>query len=40
VDARIIGAGKPGPITQKLQAAFFDVVKGKDPKYQQWLTYI
>ncbi len=31
VDARIIGAGKPGPITQKLQAAFFDVVKGKDP---------
>ena len=31
VDGRIIGAGKPGPITQKLQATYFDVVKGKDP---------
>jgi branched-chain amino acid aminotransferase len=40
VDGRVIGAGKPGPITQKLQAAFFDVVKGKDPRYQSWLTYI
>lgn len=40
VDNRIIGAGKPGPITQKLQTAFFDIVKGKDPRYEQWLTYI
>lgn len=40
VDDRIIGPGKPGPITQKLQAAFFDIVKGKNPQYQQWLTYI
>lgn len=40
VDSRIIGPGRPGPITQRLQLAFFDVVKGKDPKYQQWLTYI
>jgi branched-chain amino acid aminotransferase len=40
VDGRIIGAGKPGPITQKLQAVFFDVVTGKDPRYEGWLTYI
>jgi branched-chain amino acid aminotransferase len=40
VDARIIGPGKPGPITQKLQAAFFDIVKGKDPHYEGWLTYL
>lgn len=40
VDDRIIGSGKPGPITTKLQAAFFDIVKGKDPRYEQWLTYI
>ena len=40
VDTRVIGAGKPGPITQRLQAAFFDIVHGKDPHYQQWLTYI
>jgi branched-chain amino acid aminotransferase len=40
VDTRVIGAGKPGPITQRLQAAFFDIVNGKDPHYQEWLTYI
>jgi branched-chain amino acid aminotransferase len=40
VDGRRIGAGKPGPITQKLQDAFFAVVKGEDARYQSWLTYI
>lgn len=40
VDSRRIGPGKPGPITQKLQAAFFAVVKGEDPRYQHWLTYV
>jgi branched-chain amino acid aminotransferase len=40
VDGRRIGSGKPGPITQKLQAAFFAVVKGEDTRYQSWLTYI
>jgi len=40
VDGRRIGSGKPGPITQKLQAAFFAVVKGEDARYQSWLTYV
>jgi branched-chain amino acid aminotransferase len=40
VDGRRIGSGKPGPLTQKLQAAFFAVVKGDDTRYQSWLTYI
>ena len=40
VDGRVIGPGKPGPITLKLQAAFFDVVLGRDPRYRDWLTYI
>ena len=40
VDARIIGAGSRGPITEKLQTAYFDVVAGKNPKYIQDLTYI
>ncbi len=40
VDARIIGPGRPGPITKKLQEAFFNVVKGQDARYQHWLTYI
>jgi len=38
VDNRTIGAGKPGPITQELQAAFFDIVHGKDGRHADWLT--
>lgn len=40
VDARILGAGSRGPITEKLQTAYFDVVAGKNPDYIQYLTYI
>ncbi|MGE4608841.1 MAG: branched chain amino acid aminotransferase, partial [Myxococcota bacterium] len=32
--------GKRGPITDKLQRAFFDVVAGREPKYQRYLTYL
>lgn len=38
VDRRVIGQGARGPITEKLQKAFFDVVSGKNPKYHHWLT--
>jgi branched-chain amino acid aminotransferase len=38
VDNRKIGAGRPGPVTQKLQAAFFDIVHGRDKKHAAWLT--
>ncbi len=40
VDGRVIGPGRPGPLTQQLQAAFFDVVKGRAPRYQAWLRYV
>ena len=40
VDDRTIGNGRPGPITAKLQEAFFRVVQGKDDTFQDWLTYI
>jgi branched-chain amino acid aminotransferase len=40
VDDRTIGNGKPGPITRELQAAFFDIVKGKNPEYKEWLDYL
>jgi branched-chain amino acid aminotransferase len=40
VDARVIGAGCRGKITEKLQSAYFDVVAGKNPDYIQHLTYI
>lgn len=40
LDSRVIGSGKRGEITHKLQNAFFDVVYGRNPKYAHWLTYI
>lgn len=40
VDARIIGNGSRGDITKKLQDAYFDVVYGRNPKYEHMLTYI
>lgn len=40
LDNRVIGSGARGPITEKLQSLFFDVVAGKAPKYADWLTYV
>lgn len=40
LDFRIIGNGKRGEITKKLQDAFFEVVKGENKKYSNYLTYI
>ncbi|MBI3348368.1 MAG: branched-chain amino acid transaminase [Burkholderiales bacterium] len=33
-----IGSGSRGPITEKIQSAFFDIVNGRNPKYAEWLT--
>ncbi len=38
LDGRTIGAGKAGPVTKRLQKAFFDVVTGKDRKHKHWMT--
>lgn len=35
-----IGDGKPGPITMQLANLYGDVVRGKMPKYGDWLTYV
>ncbi|MGJ3255255.1 MAG: branched-chain amino acid transaminase [Alcanivorax sp.] len=41
LDGRIIGEGKRGPITEQLQAVYFDLVRGKlDDDYGDWLTYV
>jgi len=40
VDDRKIGEGKPGPITKELQAAFFEIVRGKNPEFKEWLDYL
>jgi len=38
VDGRAIGDGKRGPITARLQQAFFDCVQGKSDQHRDWLT--
>jgi branched-chain amino acid aminotransferase len=35
-----IGAGSRGPLTEKIQAAFFDIVNGRNPKYAEWLDRV
>jgi len=36
IDERMIGTGKPGPVTLKLQKAFFDIVRGISPLHPEW----
>ncbi len=40
IDKKKIGSGKMGPITSQLRKEFMKVVKGRNPKYKKWLTYI
>jgi branched-chain amino acid aminotransferase len=40
LDTRTIGSGSRGPVTAKLQAAFFDIVAGKNDKYADWLAHV
>jgi branched-chain amino acid aminotransferase len=40
VDDKQIGEGRPGPISKKLQAKFYEVIRGKDAKYLHWLDFI
>jgi len=40
LDNRTIGSGARGPVTEKLQSAFFDIVSGKNAKYAHWLTKV
>jgi len=40
VDKRIVGSGKPGPITLQMQSLYFDVVQGKVPNYRHWCTAV
>jgi branched-chain amino acid aminotransferase len=35
-----IGRGSRGPVTEKIQSAFFDIVNGRNPKYAHWLTKV
>ncbi|HYY32487.1 MAG TPA: branched-chain amino acid transaminase [Gaiellaceae bacterium] len=32
--------GPPGPVTKKIQQAFFDAVRGRDERWSRWLEYL
>lgn len=38
LDNRVIGGGKRGPITEKLQSIYFDLVRGRRAEYPEWLS--
>ena len=43
IDDRKVGIGECGPVTRRLQEAYFEAVKGKageKPSYPHWLTYV
>ena len=40
LDSRMIGAGKRGPVTEKIQSLFFDVVNGRVPAHKDWLAKV
>jgi branched-chain amino acid aminotransferase len=40
LDDRPIGSGGRGPVTERLQTAFFDVINGRNAKYAHWLTKV
>ena len=39
VDDRLIGDGRPGPITKRIQATYFQAVRGELPQYAHWLDH-
>jgi branched-chain amino acid aminotransferase len=40
LDDRVIGQGRRGPVTEKIQGLFFDVVAGRAQKYSGWLSRV
>ena len=40
VDSRPIGSGKRGPVTETLQAAYFELVAGGNDAHADWLSYL
>ncbi|MDO5087512.1 MAG: branched-chain amino acid transaminase [Comamonadaceae bacterium] len=40
LDRITLGAGERGPVTEKVQNAFFDIVGGRNAKYAHWLSAV
>jgi branched-chain amino acid aminotransferase len=40
IDKIVIGSGKRGPLTERLQRAFFAVIEGETADAHSWLTFV
>jgi branched-chain amino acid aminotransferase len=40
LDNRVIGSGRRGPVTHKLQSRYLDQVRGKCAEHADWLAYV
>ena len=40
LDGRAIGRETPGPVTARLQKAYFELVRGKNERHRDWLAYV
>lgn len=40
IDNRQIGDGGRGPLTERFQTMYFDIVHGRQPGYEDWLTLV
>jgi branched-chain amino acid aminotransferase len=40
LDDRLVGDGKPGPVTTRVQGEYFAVIRGERPEQDAWLTYL
>jgi branched-chain amino acid aminotransferase len=40
LDDRPIGEGRRGPVTERLQSLFFEIVAGRSDTYRHWLTLV
>ena len=40
VDGTPVGTGRRGPVTERIQRAFFDATSGRDGRYHGWLRHV
>lgn len=40
IDFRVIGSGRRGPVTEHIQRVYHEAVRGKEPRYAEWLDYV
>ena len=39
IDGHVVGDGKPGAITRRMQTTFYEAARGQRPEYRKWLAF-